>query len=280
MLRALSARGEHIIRRGTHFFLIAVVALGASSCALAIAAAPLTTEERWCLEPENRKQVARTAESMGFGHRAGVGRSRFAPNGPGPTEPMPLGQWREEHKANFKAACRESYAVEFGPPDSEVKVEPADDTLAEKLIIGTIPLALGGLGGAVVSGRVRTKERLQQRAAELDQGVVDLGTAVGRLAQDIHESIDPEKSEFEVLDRVLRLRGKLAALPGEAVEQAYQSLRELIEAVGAATPRGTEQEASKTRASSIENAWVSARVEVTKVIAAARREAAFFSRRR
>jgi hypothetical protein len=256
---------------------VVLVAIGVASCAAAMAAAPLTTEERWCLEPENRKQVARTAESMGFGHRAGIGRSRFEPNGPGPTEPLPLGQWRADYTKNFRDACSESYAVAFGPPESEVKVEPADDTLAEKLLIGTIPLALGGIGGSVLSNRVRVKERLQQRAAELDQGVVDLGTAVGRLAQDTREGTDAEKSELQALDRVLQLRGKLAAMPGGAVERADQKLRGLITAVEASTPTGTEKEAGEQRAASIELAWESARVEVTNVVAGVRREAAFFA---
>jgi hypothetical protein len=249
---------------------------GVASGTAAMAATPLTIEERWCLEPENRKQVARTAESMGFGHRAGIGRLRFKPNGPGPTGPLPLGQWRADYMKNFKAACSKSYAVAFGPPESVIEVEPADDTLAEKLLIGTIPLALGGIGGSVLSNRVRTKERLQQRAAALDQGVVDLGTAVGRLAQDTREGADPEKSELQVLDRVLQLRGELAAMPGGAVERADQKLRGLITAVEASTPAGTEKEAGEARAASIELAWESARVGVTNVVAGIRREAAFF----
>lgn len=210
---------------------------------------------------------------MGFGRRAGARRTSIVPNHPGHEERLPLGQWRVAWPQDFKAACLEAHAVEFGPQEPAPRIEPADDSLLEKVVEGTVPLFIGGLGGAMLANRVRTKERLQQEASTLDGDAVSLGTVVEGLASEIREEEESEEGQAKVLDRVFLLRARLG-ISSQGTGAACDALGALRKALEAPAPaKATRAAADEARARSIEDAWETAQVEVRKVTAALRHEA-------
>jgi hypothetical protein len=254
-------------RRGLTGIALPVVLL-MSAPGQALSAMPLRSWDIWCLAPENRASVVRTADSLGYGRAVGVDRARIELRDS--TDTLNLDEWRRASPGDFDSACRKTFKAfrqdgispaemaalseEIEDMTSEVRttrevIDETDDGISKEAEVGITTIAglvaagIGVAGGYQVTKRARNEERRHAQADALDEELGWLSADIGTLGQKTLSGTAGPEDYTATYQRAMRLLNNVPATPqGQAARNALTALLNAL--AGPQDQMATKAEAS------------------------------------
>jgi hypothetical protein len=226
--------------RGFAARLAAVLLAGSALVTPAPAAAAFTTQDVWCLGPQNRARVVSTAVTLGYGEARGGDHARIRPNGA--PAGLSLDEWRGADKNKFDHACGETFKLYggAGAESSELeRVKASIDHIDDggggnnqlvSFLAGLGVAAAGSSAGYWFSKRSRTNEREFAQALALRDDLNALLASTEILEQRARSGTLEGDHSLPVRMQAVELLAKLPpTAPGR--EDASNSLLNLIRTI-------------------------------------------------